>query len=53
MLVEEYKLTPKQASYLRNPPLGGGLIVANHAIVPFANIIPEDTELFRITNTKA
>ncbi|GAB2022653.1 ATPase AAA [Pseudolactococcus yaeyamensis] len=52
LLVEAHKLTPKQASYLRRPPLGGGLIVAGNAIVPFSNIIPKHTELFRIMNTK-
>lgn len=50
-LVERFKLTDKEAMYLENNKVGTGLIVAGGQIIPFSNLIPEDTKLFELMNT--
>ena len=41
-----------QMSYVDNAPAGHGLIKVGGAIVPFANELPKDTELYRLMTTK-
>lgn len=51
-IVDKYELTPKQASYLKNPGKGKGLIIAGGKVIPFNNTIPTGTKLFEIMDTK-
>ncbi|MGV8956305.1 VirB4-like conjugal transfer ATPase, CD1110 family [Lactococcus lactis] len=51
-IVDKYELTPKQASYLKNPGKGKGLIIAGGKVIPFNNTIPSDTKLYKIMDTK-
>ena len=39
-------------SYVDNAPAGHGLIKVGGAIVPFANELPKNTELYRLMSTK-
>lgn len=41
-----------QMDYVDNAPAGHGLIKVGGAIVPFANDLPKDTELYRLMTTK-
>ena len=41
-----------QMSYVDNAPAGHGLIKVGGAIVPFANELPKNTELYRLMTTK-
>ena len=41
-----------QMSYVDNAPAGHGLIRVGGAIVPFANELPKNTELYRLMSTK-
>lgn len=41
-----------QMDYVDNAPAGHGLIKVGGAIVPFANELPKDTELYRLMTTK-
>lgn len=41
-----------QMDYVDNAPAGHGLIKVGGAIVPFANEMPKDTELYRLMTTK-
>ena len=41
-----------QMSYVDNAPAGHGLIKVGGAIVPFANELPKNTELYRLMSTK-
>lgn len=50
-LVQRFKLTEKEASYLQNNKVGTGLIIAGGQIIPFSNLIPEDTKLFELMDT--
>ena len=42
----------KQMSYVDNAPAGHGLIKVGGAIVPFANELPKNTELYRLMSTR-
>ena len=46
------KLSERQIATLRNAGPGEGLIVAGGKIIPFSNIIPKDTRIYRIVTTK-
>lgn len=50
-LIQEFNLTPRQASYLRNPGVGKGLIIAGGQVIPFSNKIPDNTTLYKIMDT--
>ncbi|MCO7181330.1 MULTISPECIES: VirB4-like conjugal transfer ATPase, CD1110 family [Lactococcus] len=52
-LASHYKLSEDQASYLESGIAGEGLIIAGKAVLPFSNIIPEDTRLYKLLDTKA
>ena len=39
-------------SYVDNAPAGHGLIKVGGAIVPFANELPKNTELYRLMSTR-
>ena len=41
-----------QISYVDNAPAGNGLIKVGGAIVPFANELPKNTELYRLMSTR-
>lgn len=41
-----------QMSYVDNAPAGHGLIKVGGAIVPFANELPQNTELYRLMSTR-
>ena len=41
-----------QMSYVDNAPAGHGLIKVGGAIVPFANELPKNTELYRLMSTR-
>ena len=51
-LGEVVKLSERQIATLRNAGPGEGLIVAGGKIIPFSNIIPKDTRIYRIVTTK-
>ncbi|MGL9969199.1 hypothetical protein IGI80_002792 [Enterococcus sp. DIV1420a] len=50
-LVERFKLTEKQAMYLENTKVGTGLIIAGGQVIPFSNLIPQNTKLFELMDT--
>lgn len=52
-LQQRFKLTEKETAYLQNNKVGTGLIIAGNQIIPFSNLIPENTELFRLMDTSA
>ena len=41
-----------QMDYVSNAPAGHGLIKVGGVIVPFANELPKDTNLYRLMSTK-
>ncbi|HFI0217463.1 TPA: VirB4-like conjugal transfer ATPase, CD1110 family, partial [Streptococcus suis] len=48
------KLSPTLERYVLKPKTkGSGLVVAGDVVVPFSNTIPENTQIFRVTNTDA
>lgn len=49
---EVVKLSDQQIGILRNAQPGEGLIVASGKIVPFVNVIPKDTHIYRMVTTK-
>lgn len=51
ILIDRYKLTEKESNYLQNNRAGTGLIIAGGQIIPFSNLIPEDTLLFEMMDT--
>lgn len=44
-------LSPTQLSYIKDAPCGCGLMKAGQVMVPFKNVYPKNTELFRLMNT--
>lgn len=44
-------LSPTQLSYIKDAPSGCGLMKAGQVLVPFKNVYPKNTELFRLMNT--
>ncbi len=48
-----YKISDSQLQYITNSSYGQGLIYNGRFIVPFENIIPEDTKIFKIVSTRA
>nr|WP_230322393.1 DUF87 domain-containing protein [Enterococcus gallinarum] len=50
-LIERFKLTEKEAMYLQNNKVGTGLIIAGGQIIPFSNLIPKNTNLYRLMDT--
>ena len=38
-------------SYIKDAPSGCGLMKAGQVLVPFKNVYPKNTELFRLMNT--
>lgn len=46
------RLSELQVSTIRNAGVGEGLLVASGKVVPFTNIIPNDTEIYKMITTK-
>ena len=44
-------LSPTQLSFIKDAPCGCGLMKAGQVLVPFKNVYPKNTELFRLMNT--
>jgi len=52
-LAEHYHIGSSQLPFITNSPPGQGLIYSSNTIVPFMDIFPTDTELFKVlTSTK-
>ncbi len=47
-----YHLSDNDMIYVTNSEQGSGLIYANGTPVPFTNKVPEETELYKLVNTK-
>lgn len=47
-----YKISDAQLDYITNSPSGQGLIYNGQTIVPFENIFPSDTEMYKIITTR-
>ena len=45
-------ISETQLGYVTNVPAGRGLIKAGPALVPFENVIPKDTQTYRLLSTK-
>ncbi|MDN3202060.1 DUF87 domain-containing protein [Enterococcus faecalis] len=50
-LKERFHLTKKEAMYLENNRVGSGLIIAGGQVIPFSNLIPQNTKLFQLMDT--
>ncbi|HFE9852529.1 VirB4-like conjugal transfer ATPase, CD1110 family [Enterococcus faecalis] len=50
-LIQRFKLTEKEALYLQNTKVGTGLIIAGGQVIPFSNLIPQNTKLFELMDT--
>lgn len=48
----ERGLSESQVDYLKTADPGQGVIVASGRTIQFENVIPEDTEIFRLVNTR-
>ena len=51
-LAELLNISEEQLSYITNARAGEGLLRIGQAMVPFKNEFPQDTELFRLMNTR-
>lgn len=52
-LAEHYHIGSSQLPFITNSPPGQGLIYSSNTIVPFMDVFPTDTELFKVlTSTK-
>jgi archaellum component FlaC len=51
-LVDLLGISPEQEDYITNANVGEGLLRAGDNILPFVNLYPTDTELYRIMTTK-
>lgn len=51
-LGEVVKLSERQVATIRNSGPGEGLLVAGGKIIPFTNVIPRDSAIYRIVTTK-
>ncbi len=51
-LEEILNLSNTQSTYITNSEEGSGLLRAGKNIVPFKNVFPKDTELYKFMNTK-
>ena len=49
---QERQLSDEQVSFLERATPGSGLICAGGKVVEFTNVIPEDTQIFRLFNTR-
>ena len=49
---QERQLSDEQVSFLERATPGSGLICAGGKVVEFTNVIPEDTQVFRLFNTR-
>jgi hypothetical protein len=45
-------ISSQQLSHVTNAPAGSGLLRVGHAIVPFVNTFPKDTQLYKLMTTK-
>ena len=52
ILKAAYKLTDKQIERISNVEKGSGLLIMDSYVIPFYDRYPEDTETYRIMNTK-
>lgn len=50
-LVQRFKLTDKESNYLQSNKVGTGLIIAGGQVIPFSNLIPKQTKLFKLMDT--
>lgn len=48
----ERRLSDEQVAYLERATPGSGIIFASGKVVEFTNVIPSDTEVYRLFNTK-
>ena len=52
ILAQQLGISPHQLSYVTHSNSGEGLLFYGDTIVPFVDRFPEDTELYRLMNTK-
>lgn len=45
-------ISEEQLRFVRNVPPGCGLLKYNNSLIPFRNVLPKDTELYRLITTK-
>lgn len=45
-------ISPEQLQYITNVPEGCGLMKLGNSLIPFENLIPKDTELYRMMTSK-
>ena len=51
-LAELLSISPNQMSHITNVRAGKGLLKIGSSLIPFENDFPEDTEMYRLMNTK-
>ena len=51
-LAELLQISEKELSFITNSGTGQGLIKVSNAIIPFKNIFPKNTELYKLMTTK-
>ena len=51
-IIDLFELSETQYAYLKTGERGTGLIICGKKIIPFSNIIPKDTLIYKIINTK-
>lgn len=52
ILAERLNLSPQQQNYINNSEPGEGLLIYENVVLPFANPIPKNTQLYRIMTTR-
>lgn len=52
IIVEQWDLTDSQAKYLNTDDVSKGLIISGKNVIPFENMIPEDSLMYKICTTK-
>lgn len=52
ILAERLNLSPQQQNYINNSEPGEGLLIYENVILPFANPIPQNTQLYQIMTTR-
>ena len=51
-LAKLLNISANQMSYITNAESGHGLMKIGSSLVPFANIIPSDTQMYKLMSTK-
>ncbi|MCL2052096.1 MAG: DUF87 domain-containing protein [Lachnospiraceae bacterium] len=52
ILVQMLNISPAQATFLQNAPIGSGLLKAQDVIVPFKDEFPEDSYLYELMSSR-